>query len=447
MASAHSETKFSIATGVTMAAQVFNLVVGTLVSIIVARILGPAGRGVYALVLLLYLLIVAFINLGIGPATIYYVAREEFSRQEIVGNNILLSLGIGVFGIAIGLVIIFFWGEVLFPNIAVHYLIGVLFFIPLNLFFSYLVYVLLGSQRIVTYNYVLMARPLFLFIFTVLLLWGAKAGIAGALIAELFTWVILDVLVFQIVRTMVGGVAFRPNFRYIKKAVGYGIRAHLSNVLAFLNYRLDTFLVNSYLDATQVGLYAVAAGLAERVWMISRSASTVLFPKIAATVQEEQRKNLTPLVARTVLWASIFAVVVLGVSAHWIILLLYSDAFLPATRALQSLLLGIVTLSVSRVLANDIAGRGAPQLNLYRGIVTVVTNVTLNIVWIPRYGIVGAAWASSVSYTVSFLSAFFVYCRLSDARCGDLIFLKRSDWILYWKTGQTLWQWARNKVL
>ena len=447
MASAHSETKFAIATGVTMAAQVFNLVLGTLVSIIVARMLGPAGRGIYALVLLLYLLIVSFINLGIGPATIYYVAREEFSRQEIVGNNILLSLGIGVFGVAVGLAVIFFWGKVFFPNVATHYLIGVLFFVPLHLFFSYLVYVLLGSQRIVTYNYVLMARPLSLFTLTVLLLWGAKAGIAGALMAELFTWMILDVLVFWVVKTTVGGVVFRPNFRYIKKAIGYGIRAHLSNVLTFLTYRLDTFLVNSYLDASQVGLYAVAVGLAERVWMISRSASTVLFPRIAATVREEQRKNLTPLVARTVLWASILAVVVLGGAAHWLILLFYSDAFLPATKALQSLLLGIVTLGASRVLANDISGRGMPQLNLYRSIITLTINIGLNLVWIPRYGIVGAGWASSVSYTVTFLIALGMYCRLSDARCIDVVFLKRSDWVLYWKTVQTVWQRARNKVL
>ena len=75
--------------------------------------------------------------------------------------------------------------------------------------------------------------------------------------------------------------------------------------------------------------------------------------------------------------------------------------------ALQALLAGIVALSAGRVLSNDIAGRGRLILNAYGGLAAVATNVVLNLLWIPRYGIVGAAWASTVSYSVSFLMALF----------------------------------------
>ncbi|MBC7109287.1 MAG: polysaccharide biosynthesis C-terminal domain-containing protein, partial [Methanomassiliicoccales archaeon] len=76
----------------------------------------------------------------------------------------------------------------------------------------------------------------------------------------------------------------------------------------------------------------------------------------------------------------------------------------------------------------------------------VATNIALNLLWIPRYGIVGAAWASTVSYTVSFLGALFFYCRLSGNRWTKVILPQRGDWALYWKTVATLRQWVQSKL-
>ena len=152
------------------------------------------------------------------------------------------------------------------------------------------------------------------------------------------------------------------------------------------------------------------------------------------------------MVARTVFWDTALAAMVLALVARWIVLLLYSKAFLPAVGALQALLVGIVALSASRVLSNDIAGRGFPKVNIYTGLSAVTTNIGLNILWILRYGIVGAAWASTVSYTVSFLTALFFYCRLSGNRWTVVIFPQRGDWAIYWRTVLALGQWTKEKL-
>ena len=180
--------------------------------------------------------------------------------------------------------------------------------------------------------------------------------------------------------------------------------------------------------------------------MVSHAASTVLFPRVVAEKEKDRPKKFTPLVARTVLWTTVLEALLLALFSRWLVLVLYSEAFLPAVSALQALLIGIVTLSAGRVLGNDIAGRGYPILNTYRGVVTVATNVALNLLWIPRYGIVGAAWASTVSYTVSFLSALFFYCRLSGNRWTSVVLPQRGDWALYWKTGKALCQWTWTKM-
>ncbi len=441
-----SSTKFSVGTGITATTQLFNLVLGMLASIILARVLGPEGRGIYALAALLPSLIVTFGNLGIGPATVYYVARGEFRRQEILGNNVLLSVGVGAVGVLAGLVVVLFFRETVFPGVSPGYLLLALVLVPVEVFFSYVRYVLLGSQRIKEFNYIQIARSALFLGLIALALLGLRAGVTGAILAGLFTWLVVDALVFRLAKTVAGGIDFTPNPLYIKRATTYGVQAHLANILGFLNYRIDMFLVNGFLGPAAVGLYAVGVGLVEKLWMISHAAGTVLFPRVAAETEEQRRKEFTPLVARTVLWTTALGALALALLSRWIVLLLYSEAFLPAVGALQALLAGIVALSAGRVLSNDIAGRGRPILNAYGGLAAVATNVALNLLWIPRYGIVGAAWASTVSYSVSFLMALFLYCRLSDNRWTKVVLPQRGDWALYWKTGKALFQWAYTKV-
>jgi len=436
--------KFVKETTVTSASSFLSLLLGVGTSITLARALGPEGRGIYALVMLLPSLIVTFGNLGIGPATVYYVARGEFRRQEILGNNVLLSVGIGGIGVLAGLIVVLFFREKVFPGVAPGYLLLALVLVPMEVLSSYLRYVLLGAQRIKEFNYVQIAQSVLFLGFITLALLGLKAGVTGAILAELFTWVIVDALVFRLARQVAGGVDLKPNSSYIKRATTYGIQAHLSNILGFLNYRVDMFLVNGFLGPAAVGLYAVGVVLVEKLWMVSQAASTVLFPRVAAENEEQRRKEFTPLVARTLLWTTALGALVLALLARWIVLLLYSEAFLPAVGALQALLVGIVALSAGRVLANDIAGRGFPGLNIYTGLAAVATNVVLNLLWIPRYGIVGAAWASTVSYTVSFFSNLFFYCRLSRNSWSEVVLPQRGDWALYLRAGLAFWQWMRE---
>jgi O-antigen/teichoic acid export membrane protein len=355
-------------------------------------------------------------------------------------------VGVGGVGIFAGLIVVFFFQETVFPGVPPGYLLLALVLVPLEVFFSYVTYVLLGAQRIKEFNYIHIVQSILFLGFVALALLGLRAGVTGAIFAGLLTWLIVDAVVFLQAKKVAGGVKFTLNTAYLKRGTKYGVQVHLSNILWFLNQRVDMFLVNGFLGPAAVGLYSVGVGLVEKLWMISQAASTVLFPRVAAENEEERRKAFTPLVARTVLWITALGALALALLSRWIVLLLYSEAFLPAVGALQALLAGIVTLSAGRVLSNDIAGRGFPRLNIYTGIAAVATNVVLNLLWIPRNGIAGAAWASMVSYTISFLGALFFYCRLSGNRWTKVVFPQSGDWALYQRTVWALGRWAQSKL-
>ena len=437
---------FSQATSITVIARILSLLLGIATSIILARLLGPEGKGIYTLAALLPALIVTFANLGIGPATVYYVAQGRYPRQEILGNNIIFAVGIGAVGVLGGLIVALFFHQGVFPGVAQGYLLLALALIPVNLFFAYLLNILLGAQRFKEYNLLAILHAILFLAFIVIALWILKTGIIGALLAAVVAWFLTNVVLLLWARKAAGGISFRLNRDYLKKASVYGIQAHLGNILGFLNYRIDMFLVNGFLNPAAVGFYSIGVGLVEKLWLVSHAASTVLFPRVAAESDEQRRKEFTPIIARTVLWVTALGALAIFFLSRWIVESLYSVVFLPAVEPLQILLLGIVALSVGRVLANDIAGRGRVMLNNYAGSAIVATNVVLNIWWIPRYGIAGAAWASTVSYGLGLVMMLFLYCRLSDNPWTKVLFPQPGDWALYRRTGLAFGQWVKAKI-
>ncbi len=441
-----SSGSFVRGTTVTFGAGFLQLLIGIGTSVSLARVLGPEGRGIYALAVLLPSLIVTFANLGIGPATVYHVARQAYPRSQILGNNVVLGLLLSALGVGAGFVVVAFFSDTLFGGVPRAYLFLALMLVPLELLFSFVRYVLLGAQRIRDFNAVQIAHSILFLLCILVALVGARGGTPGAIVAGLVSWLVADILVLVLARKTAGGFSFLPNVPYLKKAAAYGAQVHVANILGFLNYRVDMFLVNWFLGPAAVGLYAVGVGLVEKLWLVSHAASTVLFPRVAAESDEERRSAFTPLVTRTVLWTTALGALVLILVSRWVVVLLYSEEFLPAVGALRALLVGVVALSAGRVVSNDLAGRGFPRISIYTGSVAVAINVALNILWIPRYGIAGAAWASTVSYSAASAVAIAFYCRLSGNRWTVVVFPQRGDWALYSRAGQELVRWGVAKV-
>ena len=430
--------RFAQGTLITAAAHILTLVLGIGTSILLARFLGPEGKGIYTLAVLLPILIATFANLGIGVATAYYVAQGRYPLREVLGNNIIFAVGIGAVGVLCGLIVILFFRQNIFSGVAQGYLLLALALIPMHLLFAYLQNILLGAQRFKEYNLITVIYTGLFLAFLVVVLWALKTEVMGAVVASVIAWFLTGMILFLWTRRVAGGISFKLNSSYLKSVSVYGIQAHLYIILVFLNSRVAMFLINGFLNPAAVGFYAIAAGLVEKLWLVSQAASIVLFPRVSAEADETRRKEFTPLVTRTVFWITALGALGVFFLSRWVIVFMYSEAFLPSVRPLQILLPGIVALSVARILANDIAGRGRPMLNTYVEGISLTINVLLNVLWIPKYGVVGAALASTVSYSASLIGQLILYCRLSGNSWAQVLVPKRTDWALYRSTGLTL---------
>lgn len=423
--------EFTKNTTITFFTRILNLIISLMTSIIIARILGPKGKGIYSLITLLPALIVNFTNIGIAPATVYYIGKGKYSSEKIFGNNIIMSFLISSFSVLIGIMVIVCGKDFFFSGISSYYLFFSLIIIPFALLISYLESILLGLQRFKEYNLASLVQTILFLILVIITLLVGKMNIFGALISNILASLLVNILLFIWIKRFIGDISFKVEKEYIKNITNYGIKAHLSNILSFLHLRLDMLLINVFMNPLAVGYYSIAVSITEKLWLISQSSSTVLFPKVSSERDEKVLKEFTPLVSRNILFITALGSILIFFMSRWIVIFLFSETYLPAVQPLQILLIGTVAVSCSRILANDIAGRGYPILNTYMNALSVITNLCLNILWIPKFGISGAAWATTISYSVALIGCLLIYSRMSGNSITKIIFIQKSDIVLY----------------
>ncbi len=100
---------------------------------------------------------------------------------------------------------------------------------------------------------------------------------------------------------------------------------------------------------------------------------------------------------------------------RWLIPLFYGQAFASAIPAAQWLLPGMLALTIVKTLSVVVSGLGRPEYMTYGILVGLLGTTVLDFLLIPHFGIIGAAWASSLAYWLAAATLFILYVRLSKA--------------------------------
>jgi O-antigen/teichoic acid export membrane protein len=166
--------------------------------------------------------------------------------------------------------------------------------------------------------------------------------------------------------------------------------------MQFFNYRLDTYFVEFYLGSASLGIYVTAVRIAETIWILSASMSNAIV--VSAAAGSSKARDAAFKLAILALLIGTVAAVGLIALGNLIIVALFSEKFALATEPLMWLLPGAVILGIANVLGPYLASIGRPEVNLYNACAATLTTVVLDIVLIPKFGINGAAIASSVAY-------------------------------------------------
>jgi Na+-driven multidrug efflux pump len=104
---------------------------------------------------------------------------------------------------------------------------------------------------------------------------------------------------------------------------------------------------------------------------------------------------------------------------------------LGSIQPFRILLIGAVAVSGHSVLVYFLMATGRPMLVSYITGISLILNIILNVIWIPHWGIIGAAWATTVSYSAMFMISLFVYSKISGNAMKDTVIPQKSDFQNY----------------
>ena len=395
----------------TLTARVAALGLALLSSIVLARALGPEGRGIFSLVLLLPEFVRTFALLGFDQANAVYAGLEPERRRVLVWHSAALAGGLG------GLITIaaMIWITVGAPGFEAlvqgpvwFYLLS-LSILPGLMFVDYSWAILRGMNRIALLNIVEVGTKAASLMLVVVFVGWMDLGVAGAVWANVTIGIAGTGLIVALLSSI--GVFGSPLFdRTLWKRTGkFAMPAHCVNVLQYLNYRIDQFMIAALLSPVQLGFYVIAVDLAERLWILTGAVANALLPHL--TNSPDRDPAISAVVARHVLvWTGAACLLVFAL-ASVIIEFLYSAEYAEVVSPLRWLLPGILILTAGRVVIGELLAREKVCFAAGLSSIAVVANVAGNLLLIPHMGISGAALASSISYSVVALGVIWYYLR------------------------------------
>jgi O-antigen/teichoic acid export membrane protein len=405
------------------------------VAFLLARLLGPDGRGVYALLLLLPSTLFALGQLGL-PSAITYFAGGGRSLGSLV--RAALGLGAALSGgvLLVSLVVLPPLQPILFSAAPLDLLRVAVLAFPIQVVATFFGSMLWGRQLVRPYSRVLALQSLAWLAAVAGVVGIADLGVAGALASYLLVTGAGAVAVVTIVLRRSAREDAEPaeplepaaarELRAPRRPVragellGFGLRLYPAGVTTFLSYRADLFLLSALLgDAGAIGLYAMAVSLAEITFQVPDSVATLFYPRVAGSTRADADR-MAPAMARMTLLITLLAALAL-LPIAWLAIRILLPGFEGSLLPFAVLLPGTVALGLSKVLSGYISGLGLPGPVSVIAATALGVNLVCNVALIPALGIAGAALSSLVSYTVHALLTVRLAGRLSGSPFGAFV--------------------------
>jgi antigen flippase len=401
-------SNFLRAVGQTLAVRLVSLAAGMVTTVILARALGPSGRGVYAVAGAIGATGIAFGNLGLQTSNTFYVSRDKSLLPRLMANSAVVSLGIAP-TVAVAFWIVFLAAPDTAPVQGTLLWLALLA-VPIGLAYLLFQNLLLGLQEFRAYNIVDLATRLGGLVLLLAILAAGVRNVSSLFAASIAPNAAAAVWAWARARAMTDQPA-RASVALLRTTLSYGLRAYLGAFFAFMLLRSDLLIVKYDLGAARAGYYSVAVSLADLLYVVPTIVGLVIFPRLASILDGSERRRLA---GRATLALTALMTLAAGVAALLArpgIDLVFGTRFAPAATAFSILAAAMIFYGPNNMVSNYAAASGYPWFAVWIWLVGLVANVALNLALIPALGITGSALASLICYALVAVSQATYFFR------------------------------------
>jgi O-antigen/teichoic acid export membrane protein len=405
-----------------------SLPLGLISSVIIARFLSLEDRGYFGVAMTISGLLVVVGNLGWPAAIIYRIKRIGTPPDHVLGTTFWLS---GVVTGGLILICLFFRDNITngfmagAPDI-LFYIILALF--PLQILGNYLCGIARGMDRFEiqnTYRLSILIGQCVFFALAFLLL---SNDLIVAMWAALITFFIgLLILCFRILP--ISGVDFRLRKETSLPMIRFGFKGWIHALAGNIHERADIIMLSStYLfgNHSQVALYIQAVLVLNIIKVLPTSICTALLPHIAGIASEKAITVICQVLRFTILLLILVALFVFLI-VDWVVPAAFGENYSEAVNIIHILLPALVFQSIYTILAKFWIAIDYQRVNIILQTFAMLVNVTLNFLFIPQFGIYGAAYATVITYILEALAMIAVFKAYTNCSINVMFLIKNDD--------------------
>ena len=399
---------------------------------IIARVLGPTVMGVYLILLMIPAYAEAFGRLKFDIAAVYFLGKDRHCLGEMtfVLNAVALICSVTI-------IILYCWkidffNAYLFRNAVIQN--ELLYLILLYVIFQFVgtnySYLLIYLEDIRSYNFYLLIQQIIGPILAIIFLLVFDLGLLGMVFALVIAYALAVVYAawkIQRVEKMI------PNFnlQMIKDLFKFSYNLYLSGIVCHLNTYVSSLFVAFYLLPAQVAFFRMGQDKAKLLHKIPTAIGTILYPRISKMEDSsEQNANLTALSYRISLILMSFSAIIGVLLIRPAVFVLYGKDFLPLSTSFWIFIPGVVLSGATSVFNQYFIGIGRPKFSLYISIIPLIFQIVLGYILIPVYGVVGAAFTTSLTFIGVSLITILVFNKISKVSISQIMLPHKSDFVI-----------------
>lgn len=386
-------------------ASFFFVISSYVINVWLGRTLGPEDYGIYGVIISL----VAILNLvqtsGIPQAMTKLISEDTKRSDDILKSGLIVQVLLSIFIAATFYLLaspisVLLNDPSLTPYLKLASLIFPFYGLLVALFGYYNGLHNFKTQALLNILYAIFKA-------TAVIALTIYFHLSGALYGFIITPLLCLLIGFHIPKLSKKLFAIRT---LIKLSMPLALISFLSILLQSLDLIFIKALLNSQKDP---GYYTAGQNISRVIYFGLSAISLVIFPSISSALHQnlpEKTKYLVKKSLHYILILLIPSTVLLSVSSKQVLEILYSNTYLPASGSLSILVIGMGFLTIFNLLSNILNGAGMYKATLLISFTGVIITSLLCLLLIPRYGMEGAAWATTInSFVITSISAGLVY--------------------------------------
>ncbi len=403
-------------------AKLFSKAASLLISMLMARTIGVAGTGQYAIAVTYSGIIYVILNFGIYSIVQREIARSNRAAKEYLSNSLGLFIFISIpLSVVIGLVFLLIFNL----NTSVLLMVLACLYSGLNSIFTLISNSLEGIDHFdieckatVAYNIVTIVGAIpVLFI--------------GRKIEYLLLWFVViflctDIILLLYVNKNLFQVGINFSFKFIRNLLHMSVLLILSSASEYINLKADMLILGYDKGDADTGLYSTAVNIYQGISCIPQAAAGAFTPSFVR-IYHDDKQNGKKLFVKTFALFFVFLVAIafLIVScSQWLIVILYGRDFIAASVPLAILGIAIIPMELNRFLNNTLIAIGRQRVVGVSVFIGTIFNVVSNIILIPQYSYKAAACTTlATECIVMLIDLFFVINKFR--KDNEEVILKR----------------------